>query len=148
MAEHRFQGRGPELCPRPCEDGPHHAIDADTTLAPDAIEKLLPSFQDEKIAEYETLLTQNRIWLERTRNVGVISGPEAVAIGLSGPPLRASGVRRDVRKDEPYAAYEEFEFDIPLGAVGDTYDRYLVRLEEFRQIWDADNPCLILVKRL
>jgi NADH-quinone oxidoreductase subunit D len=89
--------------------------------------------QDEKIAEYETLLTHNRIWLERTRSVGVIAGPDAVAIGLSGPPLRASGVRRDVRKDEPYAAYEEFEFDVPLGARGDTYDRYLVRIEEFRQ---------------
>ena len=88
---------------------------------------------DEKVAEYETLLTHNRIWLERTRGVGVISGPEAIAIGLSGPPLRASGVRRDVRKDEPYAAYDEFEFDIPLGMNGDTYDRYLVRLEEFRQ---------------
>lgn len=88
---------------------------------------------DEKIAEYETLLTHNRIWLDRTRGVGVISGSDAVAIGLSGPPLRASGVRRDVRKDEPYAAYDEFEFDIPLGLNGDTYDRYLVRLEEFRQ---------------
>jgi len=88
---------------------------------------------DEKIAEYETLLTHNRIWLDRTRGVGVISGREAVAIGLSGPPLRASGVRRDVRKDEPYAAYSEFEFDIPLGANGDTYDRYLVRIEEFWQ---------------
>ena len=88
---------------------------------------------DEKVAEYETLLTHNRIWLERTRGIGVISGPEAVAIGLSGPPLRASGVRRDVRKDEPYAAYSELEFDIPLGMSGDTYDRYLVRLEEFRQ---------------
>jgi NADH-quinone oxidoreductase subunit D len=88
---------------------------------------------DEKIVEYETLLTRNRIWLDRTRGIGVISGPEAVAIGLSGPPLRASGVRRDVRKDEPYAAYGEFEFDIPLGSRGDTYDRYLVRLEEFRQ---------------
>ena len=88
---------------------------------------------DEKVLEYETLLTQNRIWLERTREVGVISGPEATAIGLSGPSLRASGVFRDVRKDEPYAAYDEFEFDIPLGSRGDTYDRYLVRLEEFRQ---------------
>ena len=88
---------------------------------------------DEKIAEYETLLTHNRIWLDRTRGVGVISGSDAVALGLSGPPLRASGVRRDVRKDEPYAAYDEFEFDIPLGLNGDTYDRYLVRLEEFRQ---------------
>jgi NADH-quinone oxidoreductase subunit D len=86
-----------------------------------------------KVAEYETLLTHNRIWLERTRGVGVISGAEAAAIGLSGPPLRASGVMRDIRKDEPYAAYKEFEFDIPLGARGDTYDRYLVRLEEFYQ---------------
>ncbi len=88
---------------------------------------------DTKITEYETLLTQNRIWLERTRDVGVISGEEAIAIGLSGPPLRASGVMRDIRKDEPYAAYNEFEFDVPLGARGDTYDRYLVRLEEFYQ---------------
>ncbi len=88
---------------------------------------------EEKINDYETLLTQNRIWLERTRGVGVISGPDAVAMGFCGPPLRASGVLRDIRKDEPYAAYDEFEFDIPLGTAGDTYDRYLVRLEEFRQ---------------
>jgi NADH-quinone oxidoreductase subunit D len=88
---------------------------------------------DEKVLEYETLLTQNRIWLERTRGIGVISAGDAIAIGLSGPGLRASGVLRDLRKDEPYAAYEEFEFDIPLGSKGDTYDRYLVRLEEFRQ---------------
>ena len=86
-----------------------------------------------KVPEYEELLTHNRIWLERTRDVGVISGPDAIAIGLSGPPLRGSGVLRDVRKDEPYAAYDEFEFDIPLGSRGDTYDRYLVRMEEFRQ---------------
>jgi len=91
------------------------------------------TIQEEKLVEYETLLTQNRIWLERTQQVGVISGPDAIAIGLSGPPLRGSGVARDVRKDEPYAAYDEFEFDIPVGAAGDTYDRYLVRLEEFRQ---------------
>ncbi|HSL24223.1 MAG TPA: NADH-quinone oxidoreductase subunit D [Vicinamibacterales bacterium] len=86
-----------------------------------------------KIPDYETLLTNNRIWLDRTREVGVISGPEAIAIGLSGPPLRASGVMRDIRKDEPYAAYREFEFDVPLGASGDTYDRYLVRMEEMYQ---------------
>jgi NADH-quinone oxidoreductase subunit D len=88
---------------------------------------------DEKVLEYETLLTQNRIWLDRTRDIGVISAADAIAIGLSGPALRASGVRRDIRKDEPYAAYDELEFDIPLGSRGDTYDRYLVRLEEFRQ---------------
>lgn len=88
---------------------------------------------EEKVGEYEELLTHNRIWLERTRGVGVISGSEAVAIGLSGPALRGSGVPKDCRKDEPYAAYREFEFDVPVGAAGDTYDRYLVRLEEFRQ---------------
>ena len=56
-----------------------------------------------------------------------------MALGLSGPPLRGSGVPRDVRKDEPYAAYDEMEFDVPVGTAGDTYDRYLVRMEEFRQ---------------
>jgi NADH-quinone oxidoreductase subunit D len=87
----------------------------------------------QKVDEYEELLTNNRIWLERTREVGVISGEEAIAIGLSGPALRGSGVIRDIRKDEPYAAYDEMEFDVPIGTRGDTYDRYLVRLEEFRQ---------------
>jgi NADH-quinone oxidoreductase subunit D len=86
-----------------------------------------------KLEEYEQLLTHNRIWRERTRNVGVISGADAIAIGLTGPPLRGSGVARDVRKDEPYAAYREFEFDVPIGVAGDAYDRYLVRMEEFRQ---------------
>ncbi len=88
---------------------------------------------EQKLPDYEQLLTGNRIWLERTRNVGVISAADAIAIGLCGPPLRGSGVERDVRKDEPYAAYKEFDFDIPIGTRGDTYDRYLVRLEEFRQ---------------
>ena len=86
-----------------------------------------------KIDEYETLLTNNRIWLERTRNIGVISAGDAVGLGLCGPPLRGSGVYRDVRKDEPYAAYDEMDFLVPLGTRGDTYDRYLIRLEEFRQ---------------
>ena len=86
-----------------------------------------------KIDEYEELLTNNRIWLERTRNIGVISAGDAVGLGLCGPPLRGSGVYRDVRKDEPYAAYDELEFNVPLGTRGDTYDRYLIRLEEFRQ---------------
>ena len=86
-----------------------------------------------KLAEYEELLTGNRIWLNRTKGIGVIGGDEAVAIGLTGPPLRGSGVARDVRKDEPYAAYAEMDFDVALGQAGDTYDRYLVRIEEFRQ---------------
>ena len=86
-----------------------------------------------KISEYEELLTNNRIWLERTRDIGVISAEDAIGLGLCGPPLRGSGVYRDVRKDEPYAAYDEFDFEVPLGTRGDTYDRYLIRLEEFRQ---------------
>ena len=86
-----------------------------------------------KIPEYEELLTNNRIWLERTRGIGVISAGDAIGLGLCGPPLRGSGVYRDVRKDEPYAAYDELDFDVPLGTRGDTYDRYLIRLEEFRQ---------------
>jgi NADH-quinone oxidoreductase subunit D len=88
---------------------------------------------DTKLLEYEELLTQNRIWRDRTRGIGVLSGPDAIALGLSGPVLRGSGVARDVRKDEPYAAYADFAFDVPVGAAGDTYDRYLVRMEEFRQ---------------
>jgi NADH-quinone oxidoreductase subunit D len=86
-----------------------------------------------KVAEYEELLTHNRIWRDRTTGIGVIDGAEAVAIGLSGPALRGSGVPRDVRKDEPYAAYAELDFRVPIGTAGDTYDRYLVRIEEFHQ---------------
>ena len=91
------------------------------------------NIMETKIPEYEELLTNNRIWLERTRGIGVISAGDAIGLGLCGPPLRGSGVYRDVRKDEPYAAYDEMDFDVPLGTRGDTYDRYLIRLEEFRQ---------------
>ena len=87
----------------------------------------------EKLVEYEELLTHNRIWLGRTSDIGVISAADAIACGLSGPMLRGSGVLRDIRKDEPYAAYAEMDFDVPLGTRGDTYDRYLCRLEEIRQ---------------
>jgi NADH-quinone oxidoreductase subunit D len=86
-----------------------------------------------RIDEYETLLSENRIWLGRTVGIGVINGEDAIAIGLSGPALRGSGVAYDVRKAKPYAAYSDFDFDIPVGENGDTYDRYLVRLEELRQ---------------
>lgn len=86
-----------------------------------------------KLNDYETLLTNNRIWLKRTRDVGVIDADEAIGLGLCGPPLRGSGVPRDVRKDEPYAAYDELEFNVPLGTRGDTYDRYLIRMDEFRE---------------
>src|SRR2546428_13397516 len=87
----------------------------------------------EKVDEYETLLTETRIWIGRTRGVGVISAKDAIDMGLTGPSLRGSGVEWDLRKAKPYAAYKDFEFDIPTGAQGDTYDRYMVRVEEMRQ---------------
>lgn len=86
-----------------------------------------------KIDEYEQLLTTNRIWVERTKGVGVISGADAIAVGLTGPPLRASGVKWDLRKAQPYAVYDQLDFEIPIGHHGDTYDRYLVRIAEMRQ---------------
>jgi NADH-quinone oxidoreductase subunit D len=86
-----------------------------------------------KIDEYEQLLTTNRIWVERTQGVGVISGADAIALGLTGPPLRASGVKWDLRKAQPYSGYDQFDFEIPIGQNGDTYDRYLVRIAEMRQ---------------
>jgi len=86
-----------------------------------------------KVAEYEQLLTGNRIWVGRTKGIGVITGEQAIALGLTGPPLRASGVKWDLRKAMPYAAYDQYQFEIPTGQNGDTYDRYLVRMEEMRQ---------------
>jgi NADH-quinone oxidoreductase subunit D len=85
------------------------------------------------IDECERLLTRNRIWVDRTKDVGVISAEEAVSYGLTGPPLRASGVEWDLRKAQPYLDYERYDFEIPSGTVGDVYDRYLVRMEEMRQ---------------
>ena len=85
------------------------------------------------VDEYETLLTENRIWIGRTRGVGVISAKDAIDLGVTGPPLRGSGVEWDIRKAKPYSAYADFEFDIPTGETGDTYDRYMVRIEEMRQ---------------
>ena len=86
-----------------------------------------------KIDEYETLLTTNRIWLERTRGVGYLSAKDAIDLGVTGPVLRASGVKWDIRKAVPYSGYDKFDFEIPIGENGDTYDRYLVRMAEMRQ---------------
>jgi NADH-quinone oxidoreductase subunit D len=88
---------------------------------------------DARVREYEELLTENRIWVQRTRDVGVLPAQAAIDLGATGPVLRGSGVRWDIRKAFPYAAYDQFQFDIPIGERGDTYDRYLVRLEEMRQ---------------
>jgi NADH-quinone oxidoreductase subunit D len=86
-----------------------------------------------KIDEYEELLTTNRIWCERTIGIGKITGPQCIALGVTGPVLRASGVKWDLRKAQPYANYKEFDFEIPTRPNGDTYDRYLVRMAEMRQ---------------
>jgi len=83
--------------------------------------------------EYEEMLTSNPIWLTRTQDVGKISAERAIAMGLSGPPLRACGIPWDVRKSDPYCGYETYDFDIPIGHNGDVYDRYLVRVAEMRQ---------------
>jgi NADH-quinone oxidoreductase subunit D len=95
-----------------------------------------------RVAEYEQLLTNNRIWLERTQGIGVIGAEEAIEWGLSGPVLRGSGVDWDLRRDMPYAAYAECEFDVPVGKNGDTYDRYLVRMEEMRQANRIIRQCI------
>jgi NADH-quinone oxidoreductase subunit D len=88
---------------------------------------------DVKIKEYERLLTKNRIWMGRTKGVGIINREDAISLGLSGPSARASGVDWDIRRDEPYEIYDELEFDVPVLQEGDVYARYLVRIEEMRQ---------------
>ncbi len=85
------------------------------------------------IDDAERLLTRNKIWVDRTKDVGVVSREAAIDFGLTGPNLRGSGVDYDVRKAHPYLCYKDFDFDIPVGSVGDCYDRYLVRTEEMRQ---------------
>jgi len=85
------------------------------------------------VDEYETLLTDNRIWKQRTVGIGVVSPERAMAMGFSGPMLRGSGVEWDLRKKQPYEVYDRVDFDIPVGVEGDCYDRYLVRMEEMRQ---------------
>jgi NADH-quinone oxidoreductase subunit D len=85
------------------------------------------------MGEVDKLLTRNRIFIDRVKDVGCISGDEAWSLGFTGPVLRSAGVARDLRKDEPYLVYDRFDFDVPVGAVGDNYDRYLVRMEEMRQ---------------
>jgi NADH-quinone oxidoreductase subunit D len=85
------------------------------------------------VDEYETLLTDNRIWKQRTVGIGVVSPERALQLGFSGPMLRGSGIEWDLRRKQPYEVYEHLDFDIPIGTNGDCYDRYLVRIEEMRQ---------------
>ena len=102
----------------------------------EAIERLVRDFLDEfpgDLDNYEKMLTGNRIWYDRNRDVGVLTREQALAWSLTGPNLRASGVEHDLRKAEPYSGYESYDFDVPIGTAGDCYDRYLVRIEEMRQ---------------
>jgi len=102
-------------------------------------DEFFPAVQDfikqfpKTFKEVDTLLTKNKIFIGRTRDIGIIDGEEAINYGLTGPILRGSGVAWDLRKNHPYSSYEEFEFDIPVGEKGDVYDRYWVRMEEMRQ---------------
>ena len=118
----------------------------------------LDAFTDDfprRVDEYETLLTDNRIWKQRTVGIGVVPVVMALAWGFTGPMLRGSGLAWDLRKKQPYAAYADMDFDIPVGVQGDCYDRYLVRIEEMRQSnrivkqcvkWLRANPGPVIVK--
>ncbi|MGN6520747.1 MAG: NADH-quinone oxidoreductase subunit D [Dokdonella sp.] len=108
-----------------------------------------------RVDEYEELLTNNRIWKQRTVDIGIVSPEQALAWGMSGPMLRGSGIEWDLRKKQPYAKYAEVDFDIPVGVKGDCYDRYLVRVEEMRQSnriiqqcvkWLRANPGPVMVR--
>jgi NADH-quinone oxidoreductase subunit D len=106
------------------------------------------------VDDYETLLTENRIWKQRTVGIGVVTAERAIALGFTGAMLRGSGVPWDLRRKQPYAAYDRMQFEIPVGINGDCYDRYLVRIEEMRQSnrivrqcvgWLRDNPGPVIV---
>jgi NADH-quinone oxidoreductase subunit D len=97
-----------------------------------ALEKFLNYFPA-KIDDYETLLTNNPIWIDRTQGIGVVEPEDAMAMGMSGPSLRGSGVNWDIRKAQPYSGYEQYNFNVPLGEHGDVYDRFLIRVQELRE---------------
>jgi NADH-quinone oxidoreductase subunit D len=94
------------------------------------------------IDESDKLLTRNRIWVDRTKDVGIISAADAIDFGMTGPNLRGSGVSYDVRRAAPYLVYDQLDFEVPVGSVGDCYDRYLVRMEETRQSVRILRQCL------
>ena len=106
------------------------------------------------VDEYENLLTDNRIWKQRTVDIGVVTPERALQLGFSGPMLRGSGIAWDLRKKQPYEVYDRLDFDIPIGVNGDCYDRYLVRIEEMRQsnriikqciAWLRENPGAVMI---
>ena len=103
--------------------------------------KFVDSFPD-AIDQYESMLSQNEIWLQRTQRIGLLSAADAIALGQSGPVLRASGVDWDLRRDKPYLAYADVDFDVPVYRGGDVYDRYRVRVDEMRQSIRIVEQCL------
>lgn len=119
--------------------------DRDGTML-DYIEAFTKRFP-KRVDEYETLLTDNRIWKQRTVNIGIVSPERALQLGFSGPMLRGSGIAWDIRKKQPYAAYEHVDFDVPVGLNGDCYDRYLVRIEELRQANRIIQQCVDWLKK-
>ena len=100
-----------------------------------------------KVDEYETLLTDNRIWKQRTVNIGVVEPERAIELGFTGPMLRGSGVEWDLRRKEPYEVYDLLDFKIPIGLNGDCYDRYLIRVEEMRQSNLIIQQCVAWLKK-
>ncbi|GAB1232803.1 NADH-quinone oxidoreductase subunit D [Ferrigenium sp. UT5] len=109
----------------------------------EAFTQRFPGYVD----EYETLLTDNRIWKQRTVGIGVVSPERAMAMGFTGPMLRGSGVAWDLRKKQPYEVYDRLDFDIPVGVEGDCYDRYLVRMEEMRQSNRIIKQCITWLRQ-
>lgn len=99
----------------------------------DFLEDFCDRFENHYMPEYKDILMENRVWLQRTAGIGVVSAEKAVELGFTGPMLRGSGVAWDLRKTQPYSVYDQLEFDVPVGTNGDCYDRFLVRLEEMIQ---------------
>src|SRR5574339_231223 len=100
---------------------------------PGGVYRDLPDRMPKYVEDYETLLTDNRIWKQRTVSIGIVTPERAQALGFTGPMLRGSGIEWDLRKKQPYEVYDRMDFAIPVGKNGDCYDRYLVRVEEMRQ---------------
>jgi len=116
---------------------------------PEGLLEKIQSFTERFIGyvdEYETLLTENRIWKQRTVDIGVVDKEAALDWGFTGPMIRGSGVAWDLRKTQPYDVYDKMDFDIPIGATGDSYDRYLIRIEEMRQANRIIQQCVAWLK--
>jgi len=117
-------------------------LQADLTPAFEKKVRAFTSIFPDRLREYHDLLTNNQLWLERTKGIGLLSAQDAIAYGASGPVLRGSNVVWDIRKAFPYSGYEQFDFDIPVGSNGDVYDRYLVRMLEMEQSLHVVNQAM------